>query len=66
MTPETIFCQKIIFPDEKWKTGCIFLYRMHPGLPENGENPMSDVYSERLFSRETRVSAWFASSNAVA
>ena len=27
---------------------------------------MSDVYSERLFSRETRVSAWFASSNVVA
>ena len=27
---------------------------------------MNDVYSERPFSRETRISAWFASSNVVA
>lgn len=37
-----------------------------PVFRKNGEYPMSDVYSERLFSRETRVSAWFASSNVVA
>ena len=33
-----------------------------PVFRKNGEYPMSDVYSERLFSRETRVSAWFSNS----